>query len=48
MIIQRMIVTVKLTILKKIQEKNVAVPNVIKYFKTVFRSQDRNSHNKLN
>ena len=30
---------------KKIQ---LYIPNVIKYFKTVLRSQDTNSHNKLN
>ena len=39
-----MIVMVKLMILKKNQEKTIAVPNVIKYFKTVLHSQDAGSH----
>ena len=40
---KRMIVMVKLTILKKNQTNNIAAPNVIKYFNTVFHSQDTGS-----
>ena len=39
-----MIVIVKLMILKKNPEKNIAIPNVTKYFCTFLHSQDMGSH----
>ena len=38
------IVMVKSMILKKNQERNIAVPKVIKSFNTVLHSQDKGSH----